>query len=136
MFWRRWDGSFSMGQNWSDNPTLSKAFALSFMYGPHEKFGNIENVKLAHCLKNRRSMAIPICLFLGSPKQHLEFTKLVEVVETEGLKMLKNVKTRWISLLEPLQCVLGEYKALIVKKAKDNSSNATTRSNLGLLLDL
>jgi uncharacterized circularly permuted ATP-grasp superfamily protein len=29
--------------------------------------------------------------------------------------MLKNVKTRWISLLEPLKRVLAEYKTLVVK---------------------
>jgi hypothetical protein len=33
--------------------------------------------------------------------------------------MLKNVKMRWISLLEPLKRVLGEYKTLIVKMCED-----------------
>jgi hypothetical protein len=57
--------------------------------------------------------------FFHSSKQHLEFTKLVEIVETKGFKILNNVKTRQISLLEPLKCVLGEYKTLIAKMCED-----------------
>ena len=33
--------------------------------------------------------------------------------------MLRNVKTQWISLLEPLKRILEEYKILIVKMYKD-----------------
>jgi hypothetical protein len=57
--------------------------------------------------------------FSHSPKRHLEFTKLAEIVETKGLKILNNVKTRWISLLEPLKRVLGKYKTLIAKMCED-----------------
>ena len=57
--------------------------------------------------------------FSHLPKQHLEFTKLAEIVDTEGLKTLNNVKTRWISLLEPPKCILGEYKTLIIKMYED-----------------
>jgi hypothetical protein len=44
--------------------------------------------------------------FSSSPKWYLEFNKLAEVVETSGLKILGNVKTRWILLLEPMKRVL------------------------------
>jgi hypothetical protein len=54
-----------------------------------------------------------------SPKKHFEFQKLTDVVETEGLNMLRNVRTHWISVLEPLRRILGEYKTLICKMAKD-----------------
>jgi hypothetical protein len=57
--------------------------------------------------------------FSLSPKKHLEFQKLVDVVETEGLNMLRNMKTRWISVLEPLRRILGEYKTMICKMAED-----------------
>jgi hypothetical protein len=57
--------------------------------------------------------------FSASPKCHLEFTKLAEVVEIEGLKILNKVHTRWISLLEPLKRISGEYKTLIIKFAED-----------------
>jgi hypothetical protein len=30
----------------------------------------------------------------SSPKHHLEFTKLVEIIETKGLKVFQNMKTR------------------------------------------
>jgi hypothetical protein len=90
-----------------------------------------------HCMAHRTNLAIEplsnlplvnkiesLCksmhsYFLHSPKRHLEFTKLAEIVETEGLKIVNNVKTRWISLLEPLKRVLGEYKTLIVKMCED-----------------
>jgi hypothetical protein len=74
--------------------------------------------------------------FSGSPKRHLEFTKLAEVVETEGLKILNKVQTRWISLLEPLKRICGEYKTLIVKFAADASQESGARKHLSLLLDV
>jgi hypothetical protein len=36
-------------------------------------------------------------------------------METKGLKMLKAVKTRWISMLSPYKRVLSEYRPLLVK---------------------
>ena len=84
--------------------------------------------------------------FTVSPKRHLEFTKLVDVVETGGLKLLRNVKTRWISVLEPLKRIMVEYKTLIVKmaedaavknpNAKDKEVSAKARNNLDLLCDV
>jgi hypothetical protein len=41
--------------------------------------------------------------FPSSPKCHLEFKKLVEIMEIEGLKVFQNVKTRWNSMLIPLK---------------------------------
>jgi ubiquinone/menaquinone biosynthesis C-methylase UbiE len=32
--------------------------------------------------------------FARSPKRHLEFTKLAAVMETKGLKIIRNIKTR------------------------------------------
>jgi hypothetical protein len=44
--------------------------------------------------------------FSSSPKQHLEFTKLLEIVKTRGLKILQNVNFFWISLIGTLEvCV-------------------------------
>ena len=84
--------------------------------------------------------------FSHSPKQHLEFTKLAEIMEREGLKIVNNVKTRWISLLEPLKCVLGKYKTLIIKMCKDaaikdpepkaKEAKEKTKCNLNLLCDV
>jgi hypothetical protein len=74
--------------------------------------------------------------FSGSPKRHHEFRKLAEVVETEGLKILNKVATRWILLLEPLKCICCEYKTLIVKFAEDASQESGARKHLSLLLDV
>jgi hypothetical protein len=57
--------------------------------------------------------------FSHSPKNHLEFQKLAGVVEIEGLRILRNVTTRWISLLDPLRRIMGEYKTLLVKMCDD-----------------
>ena len=59
--------------------------------------------------------------FTMSSKKHLEFQKLANIGEIEGLHMLKNVKTWWISLLELLRKTFGEYKTLIVKMCKDSA---------------
>jgi hypothetical protein len=37
--------------------------------------------------------------FAHSYKKHLEFTKLVEIMEMKGKKNFQNVKTRWMSIL-------------------------------------
>jgi hypothetical protein len=50
--------------------------------------------------------------FTSSPKRYLEFTKLIKIVETSGLKILASMRTRWISMLEPLKHVLSKYKTL------------------------
>jgi hypothetical protein len=38
--------------------------------------------------------------FAHSLKWHLEFLKLIDMMETKGFEMFNNVKTRWISLLD------------------------------------
>jgi hypothetical protein len=58
--------------------------------------------------------------FAHSPKRHLEFTKLAEVMQSKGLKILKNITTRWISMLAPAVRVMNEYKVLLVKMAMDS----------------
>lgn len=53
--------------------------------------------------------------FSKSPKCYLELQKLVELLEDKVRKMLQNVKSRWISMLSPLKCVLTKYCTLMVK---------------------
>jgi hypothetical protein len=59
--------------------------------------------------------------FCKSPLKHLELLKLVEVMETKGSKILKNIKTRWISMLALDVRVINEYKKLFVKFQQDSS---------------
>ena len=60
--------------------------------------------------------------FKHSPKWHLEFVKLAKLMETKGLKLLKNVKTRWVSLIEPLRRILQDYRVPLAKMKADNVS--------------
>ena len=51
--------------------------------------------------------------FAHSSKKYAEFHSLALLMETKGLKLLKNVCTRWCSLISPLRRVLAEYPALM-----------------------
>jgi hypothetical protein len=54
----------------------------------------------------------------------------------KGLKLLRNVKTRWLSMLSPLKHVMVEYKSLIVKMHFDLNKNKFAYDNLELLCNL
>jgi hypothetical protein len=41
-------------------------------------------------------------------------------METKGLKILKNIKTRWISMLSPAIRAMNEYRTLLVKMLEDS----------------
>jgi hypothetical protein len=53
------------------------------------------------------------------PKWHLEVNKLIEMLECQGNKILKNVKVWWILILSPSKAVLVDYKTLVAKMAQD-----------------
>ena len=76
--------------------------------------------------------------FKHSPKRHLEFVKLAELMDTKGLKLLKNVKTRWVSLIEPLRRILQEYRVLLAKMKADSLSKEKSAQvrTLFMLFDL
>jgi hypothetical protein len=57
--------------------------------------------------------------FAYSPKKFAEFHSLAQTMETKGLKLFKNVPTRWISLIEPLRRLLAEYRSVIAKMSVD-----------------
>ncbi len=65
----------------------------------------------------------------------MELTKLVEILEIKGGKILCNVKTWWIPMFAPTKSILQEYKTLIVKVVNDNLGNVTTENNYELLCD-
>ena len=58
--------------------------------------------------------------FAHSPKRHLEFIKLAELMQAKGLKILKNVKTHWLNMLSPAVRVMNEYRVLLVKMSLDS----------------
>jgi hypothetical protein len=57
-------------------------------------------------------------------------------VETKGLKVFQNVKTRWINMLAPLKKVGKRYKTLIAKMAIDSGIVKVTKANLGNSCDV
>lgn len=61
--------------------------------------------------------------FKHSPQRHLKFQKLAELMESKGLKLLNQLKTQWISLLEPLRRLLTEYRVVIAKMLADVHDN-------------
>jgi hypothetical protein len=74
--------------------------------------------------------------FSHSPKRNQELADLANIVETAGQRILRNVKTRWISCLEPVKRLMSEYKALVLKMHLDSSSLATAKANLNLLSEI
>jgi hypothetical protein len=51
--------------------------------------------------------------FSHSPKKHLEFQRFAQTLETMGNKILKNVKTKWMSMLDLLKRIMVEYRFLL-----------------------
>ena len=59
--------------------------------------------------------------FAHSPKKVTEFRTLALLMETKGLKLLKNVKTLWISCHAPMQRLILEWKLVIAKMFEDGN---------------
>jgi len=74
--------------------------------------------------------------FAYNLKKFLEFIKLVETLKTKGLKLLRNVKIHWISMLSPLKRLLAHYKSLVVKMHFDCEKNKSVYGNFELFCDL
>ena len=53
--------------------------------------------------------------FAHSPKRISEFCTLAQLMETKGFKLLKNVKTRWISCHAPMRRLILEWKPVMAK---------------------
>ncbi len=74
--------------------------------------------------------------FSTSQECHLEFTKLAKIIKTKGLKVLQNVKTRWIGMLQPLKWVGKEYKTFIAKMATNSVNVESAKANFLNLCDI
>ncbi len=69
-------------------------------------------------------------------KRHLEFLKLVEHMKGKGKKILWNVKTLWISMLNPTKRVMAMYMPLLAKMVKERPSIMSTKVNFELICDV
>jgi hypothetical protein len=66
----------------------------------------------------------------------LEFCKLAKILESKGNKLLKNIKTQWISMLSLYKRIFAKYKFLVVKMVEDNDHIEDAKSSYELLCDV
>jgi hypothetical protein len=59
--------------------------------------------------------------FAHSPNRVTKFRTLALLMETKGLKLLKNVKTRWISCHAPMRRLILEWKPIMAKMFEDGN---------------
>jgi hypothetical protein len=71
---------------------------------------------------------IYVC-FNHSRKKHLEFSKMVEIMETKGNKILQNIQTRQISMPSFIKHVLSKYHILLMKMTLDAPTITFAKSN-------
>lgn len=64
----------------------------------------------------------PYAYFNENPNKHMKFNKLVKIMEIQGNKLINNVKTWWISILEPTKRVMIDH-ILVVKMTFDAKMN-------------
>ncbi len=103
-------------------------FYLLLVYIVLHMVQTFSNVPLVSCIKNLLQ-----CLygyFNHSPKKHLEFIKLVKIMEIKGNKIL------WISMISLVKCALFKYHILLMKMALDAPIVPFVNSNLSLLTNV
>jgi len=126
MFWGKWSECVSRRQKWNDKQikaNLGSLFpwmcivlhtALMWQCNP---WGNLTFIiKIEVFFKNMYGY------FSHSPKRHLEFQRLVQTLKIKGNKIFKNVKTRWMSMLDALKMIMVEYYPLFVMMQTDYST--------------
>jgi len=69
-------------------------------------------------------------------KKNLKFNKFIKIMETKNNKLSKNVKKRWISILELTKRVTNEYCILVVKIDLDFACNNFAKVNFEFLCDI
>ncbi len=60
--------------------------------------------------------------FNHSPTRHLEFQILAQTLKTKGKKIFKNVKTKWMSMFNPLKKIMAKYHPLLTMMQANNST--------------
>jgi hypothetical protein len=74
--------------------------------------------------------------FFHSLKKFLEFQKLANLINTKNNKLLRNVKTYWISMLSPTKWIYVKYRFIIVKMYSENSKSDKALRNLDAMCDV
>jgi hypothetical protein len=60
----------------------------------------------------------------------------MEMIQAKGLRILKNIKTMWISMLAPFKQMHNEYKTFMVKMVNDGANIPSAKTNYELLCDV
>jgi len=68
--------------------------------------------------------------FNHSPKRHFKFTKFVEIMETKSNKIMRSIKIKWISMINPIKCILSKYCTFFMKMTLDAPIIFFSKSNL------
>jgi hypothetical protein len=92
--------------------------------------------KLALVMHIKNMLQSLYSFFRIVPRRFWNLWTLPRHWKTKGLKLLRNIKTCWISMLSPLKCVLGEYKSLIVKMHMDMPKKKVVIKSLDMLCSL
>ena len=76
--------------------------------------------------------------FSKSPKWHLEFLKLANLMKTKDNQVLQNVQIRRISCLGSIQQLLQEYRPLLMKMGLDivDEKGSAAARNFEVLCDI
>lgn len=117
-----------------------KDFHASWLYRQHCMLHRVELVlqtlskmEVVSNVEDLQSMHV---YFAYSPKRHIEFTKLASLMEKKGNKLIKQVKTRWISMLKPAKRVFAQYPILLYKMHFDSPSLTVVQNNLECLTNV
>jgi hypothetical protein len=78
------------------------------------QFGSLSLVDLTFIAWIEMFMHNMYGYFNHSPKWHLDFWKLVQILDTKKNNIMENMKTKWMSILELLKRILMEYCPLFV----------------------
>jgi hypothetical protein len=72
-------------------------------------------------------------ILLQEPQMHLELTKLINIVKTKRFKIfMKNINTRWISMLSLAKMVMVEYWTHFMKMGMDVDANCQVATTLNI----
>jgi hypothetical protein len=112
-------------------------FMVAIHYMAHRANLVVQTLSVFEVIKHVEDLLATLYIFLlhSSPWWTLEFQKLATCLESEGNKVIRKVKTCWISMLRPTKRVIEEYKPLVTKMEVDAPKEPTTKKNSFMLLE-
>jgi len=132
------DYIFQGCHNWA---TSQLSIVVPFFYwcalhGTSNQFASCCVVQTALGILHWVNVIVLLFIYIHSFNKFFEFINLIGILETKDLKLLRNVKTWWMFMLNPLKCVMAKYKGLIVKMHFNWNKTKFVHENLELPHDL